>query len=100
MKRTGTKIYYESRRRPPFYKCVGATTSYEIMNNSINDYYVIENGYVVHKTLLKCIINPILRIIQFYSDYPYVISSISKCCPVNGWYFLGYKFNRVKYLRD
>ena len=100
MKRTGTKIYYESRRRPPFYKCAGATTSYEIMNNSINDYYEIENGCVVHKTLLKCVINPILRIVQFYSDYPYVISSISKCCPVNGWYFFFFIFNRVKYLRD
>ena len=94
------RIYYESRKRPPFYNCTGATTSYEIMNNSINDCYVIENGCVMHKTLLKRIINPILRIVQFYTDYPYVISSISKCCPVNGWYFLGYKFNRIKRLRD
>ena len=62
--------------------------------------YVIENGRVVHKTLLKCILNPILRKLQFYTDRPYVIASISKYCPVNGWCFLGYKFTRVKYFRD
>ena len=46
------RIYYESRVRPPFYNCTDATTSYEIMNNSINDCYVIDTESFSFFTLL------------------------------------------------
>ncbi len=47
---------------------------------------------MTHRTKLKCIVNPILRFIQYNSDEPYVITSKFK-----DGVFLGYSFQRVKY---
>ncbi len=47
---------------------------------------------VVHRTLLKVILNPILRKIQWWTDTPYVIASVF----VKG-IFTTYSFQRVKY---
>ena len=44
--------------------------------------------------------NPIFRRIQFWTDTPYVIASISQKIPDNGYYFIKYKIMRVKYIRS
>lgn len=51
------------------------------------------NNVVVHRTLLKIIVNPILRSIQRWTDRPYVISSVF----VKG-VFVRYSVQRVKYI--
>jgi len=90
------RIYYESRRRPPYYNTDGATTTYDIMNNTINDCFVERDGIMVHRTLLKCIMNPILRLIQWWTTSPYVIASEYDKCHINGYYFIKYRFIRVE----
>lgn len=43
-----------------------------------NQYYQISSNFGwVHRTPLKVAINPILRTIQFWTDCPYVIVSIT-----------------------
>jgi len=55
-------------------------------------------GNWCHRTWLKCIVNPILRFIQFWTDKPYVISSITEF--KDGLpYFQHYSLQRVKYLK-
>ena len=49
-------------------------------------------GYKVHRTTLKCIINHILRTIQFYTMKPFVIAS-----EFNDGKFIRYKICRVEY---
>ena len=50
-----------------------------------------------HNTKLKCIVNPVLRWIQFWTDRPYVI--FSRFLVINGEpkHFLRYGFGRIKY---
>lgn len=48
---------------------------------------------VAHRTLLKVVFNPILRWIQFWTDRPYVITSIFENAK-----FKNYTVTRVKYL--
>lgn len=62
-------------------------------------YFVYNSEYDcwMHRTPLKCIINPILRFIQFWTDEPYVI--YSKCKMINEkWHFEGYGFGRIHYV--
>jgi len=52
----------------------------------------------MHRIPLKCLVNPILRKLQFWTDKPFVI--YSDCEKVNGsWHFKRYGFGRVKYLK-
>lgn len=52
-----------------------------------------------HRTLLKITVNPILRLLQFWTWKPYVIGSIMD--EVNGeWIFLRYTFSRVRYFKS
>jgi len=91
------RIYYESRIRPPFFNTTDSTVGYDTMNRSINDAFVIRDGKeVAHRTLLKIILNPILRSVQFWSNKPYVIASEYDYCPVNGFYFIHYRFMKVE----
>ena len=72
---------------------------------SKDDYFVynFEHDCWMHKTPLKCLVNPILRFVQFWTDEPFVI--YSKCEKINGekekckWHFEGYGFGKVKYLK-
>jgi len=65
--------------------------------------FVYEDDTWKHKTRLKCIVNPILRKLQFWTDRPYVIAS--DCFYVHHFtlgkipVFIGYKFCRVKYYK-
>ena len=52
----------------------------------------------MHRTPLKCIVNPILRKIQFWTDEPWVISSICKKDEKGTWHFIKYELARVKCL--
>ena len=52
--------------------------------------------YAQHRTRIKLIINPILRFIQFYTDSPYVISSIFEIIG-NEYFFVKYSIKKVKY---
>lgn len=55
------------------------------------------NGSWNHCTRIKCICNPILRKIQFFTNKPFVIASI---CDINGDQvpvFKYYVFTRVEY---
>jgi hypothetical protein len=47
---------------------------------------------MTHKTKLKCLINPVLRKLQWFTDKPYVIVSKFKTN-----LFIGYTFKRIKY---
>lgn len=59
--------------------------------------YDSEHGCWMHKTLLKYLVNPIFRFIQFWTDEPFVI--YSKCEREEGkWHFEG--FGKVKYLKN
>ncbi len=51
------------------------------------------NNMVVHRTLLKVMINPILRGIQRWTDTPYVIASVF----AKG-VFVRYSIQRVRYI--
>lgn len=53
-----------------------------------------EITYTNHRTKVKCIINPILRKIQFFTNKPYVIASVT-----DHGYFLYYKIMRVLYIK-
>jgi len=45
--------------------------------DKMNEYYVFEDGCWKHKTKLKLIVNPVLRKLQFWTNKPYVICSIT-----------------------
>lgn len=63
-------------------------------------YFVYNTEYDcwMHKTPLKCIINPILRFIQFWTDKPFVI--YSNCEKISGkQHFINYGFGRIKYIK-
>lgn len=47
-----------------------------------------------HSTTLKHIVNPILRILQFYTKRPYVLVSV-----LDGPYFVGYQIKKMEYDR-
>lgn len=72
---------------------------------SKDDYFVYNFEYDcwMHRTPLKCFINPILRFIQFWTNEPFVIySNCEKICGEKEnakWHFEGYGFGRVKYLK-
>ena len=62
--------------------------------------YSYENKtYWKHKTPLKCIINPILRKLQFFTDSPFVISSECEFRKDQDPKFIRYRFQRVAYRR-
>ena len=72
---------------------------------SKDDYfaYNFEHDCWMHKTPLKCLVNPILRFIQFWTDRPFVIYSNVEFIEmdfVRTPHFLGYGFGKVKYLKD
>ncbi len=52
------------------------TSSLDVVDNKLVNCKYCKKDFFTHKTKLKCIINPILRLIQFYTDDPYVIVSI------------------------
>ena len=52
----------------------------------------IKEAYRVHKTWSKCLINPVLRKIQFWTDKPFVIASKI----TDEHEFVRYAFKRVK----
>ena len=59
-----------------------------------NIYFDDETKSYMHKTKIKCIINPFLRFVQFYTNKPYVIASI---CDIKTLHFDRYIFRRVTY---
>lgn len=72
----------------------------QVLQNK-DKYFVYNSKYDcwMHKTPLKCFVNPILRFIQFYTDKPFVI--YSECEKNNEkWHFIKYGFGRVKYFRN
>lgn len=58
------------------------------------DYYYNGKKYTAHRTRLKIIVNPILRVLQFWSNTPYVIASN---VVIERKKFLGYTLRRVAY---
>ncbi len=68
------------------------------VSKNISDYYVYEDGNWMHKTPIKLFINPILRKIQFFTNKPYVIASLTMFVgdvPC----FIKYQIHRVEYVR-
>lgn len=55
----------------------------------------IKEANRIHKTKLKCIVNPLLRKIQYWTDEPYVIAS-----NFNNGEFITYKITKVKYKKN
>lgn len=56
---------------------------------------VFENGVpILHRTWFKCLLNPILRKLQFWTDRPYVIVSRIEDKEV-----VGYGFQRTRLMR-
>ena len=55
---------------------------YNVMNKDKYFVYDSEHKCWMHRTPLKCFVNPILRFIQFYTDAPFVI--YSECEENNG----------------
>ena len=65
-------------------------------------YYIFDEKHNcwMHRTPLKCFINPILRKIQFWTDKPFVIYSNTEFFEMNFVktpHFIGYGFGRIKY---
>lgn len=58
-------------------------------------YLVFENGCWKHKHPIKLIINPILRKLQFFTNRPYVITSLFN---ENRTKFIRFGFSRVRYI--
>lgn len=72
----------------------------------MKDYFVYDSEYKTwrHKSPIKCLINPILRKIQFWTDKPLVIAS--ECAYIENGndkedkpIFLKYKITKVKYYK-
>lgn len=64
-----------------------------------DDYFVYNEEYDcwMHRTPLKCVINPILRFIQFWTNKPFVI--YSECEKIDGkQHFIKYGFGRIEYV--
>lgn len=76
-----------------------------LCHNNINERWIGRPYFKTrthnHRTTLKCLINPILRKIQFFTNYPFVISSICDfVCEKEGeqtYIFYYYRFQRVRY---
>lgn len=83
--------------RPGCYR--NSSVPYALLNQRTNEYFEVIDGCLCHRSPLKLLINPILRMIQFWTDTPYVIASEYETCPVNGYYFIRYRFMRVKQLK-
>ena len=67
------------------------------MKGNKDKYFVYDKVYNcwMHRTPLKCIVNPILRFLQFWTKKPFVI--YSNCEKSNGeWHFLGYGFGKIR----
>jgi len=62
----------------------------------MNQYYKKIDGHWCHRAPRKLIINPILRLIQFWRNDPYVIASITNMEKKNP-IFIEFKICRVKY---
>ena len=98
------ELYY-LRNDGKIYVNAGPTVGriYDSLEEAISKFgydkcYVQIEGCWCHRTWLKCIVNPILRFIQFWTDKPYVISSITEF--KDGLpYFQHYSLQRVKYLK-
>lgn len=65
-------------------------------------YYIFDEKHNcwMHRTPLKCFINPILRKIQFWTDKPFVIYSNTEFFEMNFVktpHFISYGFGRIKY---
>lgn len=41
-------------------------------------YQKLEDGNYIHKAPMKVVLNPCLRFLQFYSDKPYVIATMTE----------------------
>lgn len=66
------------------------------MANKDKYYIKISDDHWLHRSPIKCLINPILRKLQFYTNNPYIIAS--KTLWEDGTpHFNGYKFTRVLY---
>lgn len=67
----------------------------------MTDHFYKIDGRWCHGPLWKRIINPILRVVQFWSDRPYVF--YSRCSHYDGDdppRFISYGFGRVRRLRS
>lgn len=53
--------------------------------------------YWTHKTSLKCFVNPILRILQFFTDKPFIITSVCEFRKNQEPLFIKYNIQRVKH---
>lgn len=63
----------------------------------IDRYYVsCGDGIYMHRTPIKLAINPLLRRIQFWTDYPFVIASRTVFVDELP-HFCGYELTRVKW---
>lgn len=66
--------------------------------NDPDKYYVKVDGQWRHRSPLKCILNPVLRTIQFWRQEPYVIATVTDF--VDGQpHFVKYQVARIKYLK-
>ena len=90
-----SRMLYENR--PGFY--LGDGNDIEKFDRWINRFFEFKWGAMRHRSPLKCTVNPVLRFIQFWTNKPYVISSVCGKCPVNGYYFIKYRFMRVELLK-
>lgn len=62
-------------------------------------YYIKREWGWNHSTPLKCIVNPVLRKLQFWTWKPYVISSMTEF--IDGKpHFIRYVFQRVRYFKN
>jgi hypothetical protein len=64
---------------------------------NINKYYIFEDEMWKHKPPLKLFVNPILRKLQFWTDKPLVIASITEFTEDGTPYFVRYKLKRLRY---
>ncbi len=88
-----SRMLYENR--PGFYK--GDGNDIAKFDRWINRFFEYKFGEIRHRSPLKCLANPVLRLMQFWTNKPYVIASEYGKCSVNGYYFIRYRFMRVEY---
>lgn len=63
-------------------------------------YYVYKDGKCInHRPPIKVILNPILRTIQFWSNSPWVIASMTNCDSDGTAHFINYIFTKVTYVK-
>lgn len=66
------------------------------MNNKDKFYHQFKDGVLIHRSPIKLILDPILVLLQFWTQRPYLIASLTEYDENGQPHFIKYVFRRVQ----